>query len=243
MSEVTKDWMSKNGFGEDVNKATAGDVPLFMALHTKQYDIAKDLVENGGAQVDGRGSVHSSDTPLMKAAYDANPDMVQFLLDRGANPNLAKWNNTAMLSACSVGGGTHENKKTIIDALKAKGGDVNAGAYCDGPRCLRPMHHAAADGCWQCVDALKASGGDVNARDRADNTPLHWAADRVFAESVDDYRATLDALKAGQPLPDFVNAKNDKGNTPLDIVTGSTGVDAFINALKAAGGKRGSELP
>ncbi len=228
-----------------MNKARSDRwTPLTLAINTRSYNIAKNLVDSG-ANVNGRWS-NKQFTPLMEAAANVNYDMVQFLLDRNADPNAKTIKGfTAMHHVNGFSDGQIDEKVRIIDALKARGADVNPGAGCVQGGCIRPMHYAAWKGCWRCVDALKASGAPVDWKDGSNgDTPLHWAAGAVQGHTVEDYVRTLDALKAGRDSS-LLNIQNHRGWTPLSVIDMRArgehfakvyGVDGFVNTLKAAGG-------
>jgi uncharacterized protein len=76
--------------GLNVNDTTYyGDYPIFNALTNKSFNTLKMLVENGAdVNVEAISSlVKNTQTPLMLAALNNDPESFFFLLDHGADPN------------------------------------------------------------------------------------------------------------------------------------------------------------
>ena len=141
--------------------------------------------------------------PLYAASFANQPDAVQYLLSRGANPNLQRGDgSTALHVAC---------KKGNIDCLKALlGGGASALLVMTGnstplyiacaysqssavnfllPACptaievaaedgQTPLFRACAERCVDVVSALLAAGANPNLADRSGCTPLHASCGR-----------------------------------------------------------------
>jgi ankyrin repeat protein len=60
--------------------------PLVAAIIVKEFDLVRLLVE-GGAEIDAP-EPRQGDTPLHSALIQGRDDIAQYLLDRGANPDL-----------------------------------------------------------------------------------------------------------------------------------------------------------
>ena len=128
---------------------------------------------------------------------------------------------------CKSGDATPERIQEFLD-LRA---DVNAKDE-DGDT---PLHWAAFNESPEVVATLIKAGADVNARDEGGHTPLYMA---VGPNQSHEVVTTL--IKAGAD----VNAKNEEGDTPLDrAVFGDSGGPKNAEVLRAAGGKRGRDLP
>lgn len=66
-------------------------------------------------------------------------------------------------------------------SLVKKGADVNASSLLDG---ITALHLSARHGVFDGAEFLIRNGADVNAREKASETPLHWASGRGHAEVI-----------------------------------------------------------
>jgi ankyrin repeat protein len=122
--------------------------------------------------------------------------------------------------------------------LIARGADVNATSYY---RCS-PLHFAAGLGAVDVVEVLLRQGARVDARDSSDDTPLHWAVDRLLRHEtgVEDGgwpRTSERALTTTKMLVKHgadVNARDVFGRTPLfGATSGSVELVQFLLASGA----------
>lgn len=102
-----------------------GITPLYSASEKGHLQIVKMLVDQYGANVNFQIPVSSSCchgwTALMIAAAEGHKDVVQYLLSKGANPNLRnQYGRTALMFPVNYG--YLEIAKLLID----KGADPNA---------------------------------------------------------------------------------------------------------------------
>ena len=96
---------------------------------------------------------------------------------------------------------------------------------------MTPLMEAAFDGNEEAVRLLLKMGANVKATGSGQNNALHWAAvngnvnvaNLLIASNVD------------------VNARSDKGETPLDIAKRNRH-ELFVTYLRAYGGKNSGEL-
>ena len=112
------------------------------------------------------------DTPLMTAVSGDCPQLVEFLLQQNADPNVdVEDGYTCLLVAIES---ENDESSAVVELLLAAGADVHA----IGTNGWTPLHMAAARGhvkkCRQLIDA----GADVNKRKKIDasETPLMEAA-------------------------------------------------------------------
>jgi ankyrin repeat protein len=107
--------------GADVNKANkTGATPLFACLVEKKKDFIVLLLENHGINVNVQTTDSERDSILMAAVVaDSDLDVIQMLLESGADPNLASRNDTPLDYAIM----TH--KLPIAKLLILYGADVN----------------------------------------------------------------------------------------------------------------------
>lgn len=94
-----------------------GNAPLHLAVDWKTTEAARFLLDKG-AQVDVVAS-KGGHTPLHSATLTGNRNMVQLLLDRGANPNFRDNDGRTSLHHAVAGG-----RDAIVLLLLEKGGDV-----------------------------------------------------------------------------------------------------------------------
>ena len=158
---------------------------------------------------------------LLMCVYDGNIDAVRILIEKGANINHV-WGgggefdpgDNALLIAIQnykFGGGLHDSASTNIDMVKLL---LDHGANPNSPPPGIPIHEALNFGSvntgGEIVKALVLAGADVNVKLKRMGTPLHGVyccGDQKMAVSVAQLLISKGAL---------VDAKNDRGNSPLD---------------------------
>jgi len=105
------------------------------------------------------------ETPLLRAASEGHLEVVQLLIDNGADVN-----------ARTTGGGTPLHYATshleVVRRLLDNGADVNV----KGHKGATALHFAAAKGNVAVARLLIERGADVNARDLSGQTPFQLAA-------------------------------------------------------------------
>ena len=140
-------------------------------------------------------------TPLAGAVVQERVDVVRFLLDNGADPNIPnKHGLTPLEHAC---GRDRTNALALAKLLLAKGALVNATNVAGFT--IPPLEWAISSDNTELVEFLLDHGADAKAKSDVGSTPLHTAADRgdleiaemLIAHGVD------------------VNAKITGGTTPL----------------------------
>ena len=135
-------------------------------------------------------------TPLQWAALEGHKEIVELLIDTGANVNAWSKYGTPLHYAASGG------YKEIVELLIAKGADVNV----KDVRGETALQKAASGGHKGIAELLIANGAKVNAKDNWDQTILHWVAGIGHKE-------IAELLIANGAK---VNAKDELGETPLD---------------------------
>jgi ankyrin repeat protein len=120
---------------------------------------------DGGADIDAQDRIGDS-TALTHAAWLGRDDLVELLLENGADPNRREQHGwTALHIAIKHG------YSGIVATLIDHGADVDARVHG-----WTPMLLAAKDWRFQVPDYLVKKGADVNATDYHGRTALHWAA-------------------------------------------------------------------
>jgi ankyrin repeat protein len=101
--------------GADINvKDEYGETLLIQAVSASHVDVVKLLLEKGAGEIN---------TALMKASYRGDTNMVELLLDKGADINakiIGVFGDTALMNA-AVSGDTN-----VVGLLLARKADINA---------------------------------------------------------------------------------------------------------------------
>ena len=137
-------------------------------------------------------------------------NIVQLLLNRGANVNIKASNGVTPLHLALARVEYQEECKSIVSSLIDKGADVNARVSdeADYDSGYTPLHFAVIyKGASDLIVPLIEAGADVNKKDAEACTPLHYAVANKDREIV-----TL-LLENGADL----NTINKEGNTPLHV--------------------------
>jgi ankyrin repeat protein len=127
-------WMIENG--SDVHQD--GDAPLARAALSDSRIPMMELLVSHGADVNARGTKHS---PVIISPCDTfSPAALQWLLDRGANPNIGKYtaldyvieaySRSPNLSQCidillNAGGTTKHNNPALLAILRGRLDDLS----------------------------------------------------------------------------------------------------------------------
>ncbi len=171
-----------------VKAARAGDVEAITKAVTEGKNL--ELLDSGGA------------TLLGIAARSKQAEVVRVLLEAGAELEaLDRKGRTPLMAAVQ----THESSAEVVEALVAKGANVNTrGSIIGGT----PLSWAAGPfRNPEITAALLAANADVNTTDNRGMTPLMWAAAYGAPATV---KVLLDAGADA-------TAKNKQGKTSLDI--------------------------
>ena len=139
--------------------------PLGAAL-SRGYLTMAQLLYDCGADVDVQG--RNNRTPLYSASSSGHPEIVRWLLSRGANPTVCEegfgW--TPLHAATDV-----ENEE-ISGLLLQHKVDIDARDH-EGST---PLHVAVQYGRVNVARFLLEQGADVNAGNNEGSTPLHYAS-------------------------------------------------------------------
>lgn len=118
-------------------------------------------------------------TPFLRAALAGDVDVMQLLLDSGADPNIATFGGTTPLMAAAgvnwvVSQTYDEGPKALLAAVKlahASGNPIDA----VNSMGLSAVHGAANRGSNEIIEYLAANGAALDRADNEGRTPLDWA--------------------------------------------------------------------
>ena len=219
-----------------------------IAIESGDLDTIKSLI-SGGAKADtiidyGEHKI----TPLMKAAWDGQMEIAQFLLDSGADVNAVDESGESPLYS-AIKRGRVEITQLLVD----RGAKVNIKDI----RQFTPLTVAAAAGEIEIIKTLVKAGADLKAETYG-LTPLMFAAASRKPEPVRllvelgapvnqassmsgqtvliaaIYSGDLNMVKTLIDLKANVNFKTKDGDTPLKAAAKGDQMD-MIEVLKAAG--------
>lgn len=135
-------------------------------------------VENAlarGESVEQRGDFDK--TPLMVASEKGLLDVVNCLLDHGANPNHQARHFTRYTPLHSACQGGHVR---IIERLVEAGANLNPTSIV-----ITPLSMACSQGAIDVIECLLRLGADTEHSVEKGSTPLIWACDRGQVDAVD----------------------------------------------------------
>ncbi|MHC4333065.1 MAG: ankyrin repeat domain-containing protein [Planctomycetota bacterium] len=185
---------------ELLSASQRGDIPRVRTLLKKKVEANS---EYGGW------------TALGVAAWAGNSNVLQLLLDEGADPNLMTREMGPALTLASS-----EGHKEVVDVLLATGANVDAK---DKKGCTA-LIRAANNGHSHIVEVLLAAGSNVNEKSNEGVTALSLAA----------WSGGLEVIKLLLSKGANVNAKGINGETAL-MVAASAGQLEVVKALIAGG--------
>jgi ankyrin repeat protein len=210
--------------GADLNAADPdGTTALNIAVINAHYDVAASLIEKGAnlslvdaagmtplyAAIDMQHQEPMVNRPLPKPSGRLVAlDIVQLLLDRGANPNATL--------------------KTPLLMRQHNGGDGSLG---EG---ATPLMRAAKVSDTTLIRMLLDKGADPNLRLRNQTTALMIAASRA-GRNPGPEKNTIDAISIMLAKGADVNAVNDNGESALHIAVGRG--DTLVRFLAENGAK------
>ncbi len=168
--------------GADV-RATwkTGETPLHGTARYGCYELSKILI-NKGVRVNAKLNNLGGETALYKASvYGRHKDVVELLIENGADVNVTTHDGTALHYACESG------DKEMVEFLVSKGADVNAKGVNDHTPLLvatwirkgtlwgTKLKDVPMKDRLDIIEVLISSGADVNAKSSSGTTLLKLA--------------------------------------------------------------------
>lgn len=142
-------------------------------LHFSTTRPVAELLVASGTPVDIPSTWH--ETPLHKAAERGNAEVVEFLLEKGADPMAPGRDNALPLNYAA--------SRRVAELLVGKGAPVNGKPDQHG-RNIPPFYSAANKGHAEVVAYLLEQGADATAKNRYDATALRAAVENGHEEVV-----------------------------------------------------------
>ncbi|GEM_PF-2195684 len=193
--------------GAKVNaQTTFGETPLHAFIinrkNTLDLDEAKILLEHGAdPNLKGKGSPSPTDPAKPALGFVGNSTLAELLLDHGADPNLTDDAGGTLLISAIQGGNVNFKLAEVLLNHKANPDVLEPGMN-------RPLVFRAL-GQTELLKLLLDHGAKPNVKEKnSGNTPLHEAASYGQIEAI-----TLLLQHKAE-----INATNDSGMTPLDLV-------------------------
>lgn len=186
------------------------------------------VLSTGSCDIDG-----GKWTPLMIAACHGYPDVVEILLDRGANASKKGDKGATALHGAAQGGFVD-----VTRHLVKAGAELDAATFSNGST---PLHMAASKGETGVMNVLMEAGADPNNRRLDGATPLNRAAEGGHVRAVKLLlRANVDPL---------LDATDQAGNRfyPLEVAAALGHVEVVSEliqhfGIEGCGGARGGGL-
>ena len=159
----------------------------------------------------------ATNTPLMQAVQGGQVDIVQWLINRGADVNAQ---NKDGLTSLHFASSVSDDKigRMCVDILVAAGAKVNV----QDNRGNTPLMSATMNGNMECIEALSLNGGDFSIQNDDGVTPLKYVLlhiEDTFGKNIDGENLAKSLLKNGADI----NETNDYGDTLLTqlIISGN----------------------
>ncbi len=164
-----------------LDEATGLDVARLLLARGADPNLRLKLIPPERALVADRVAddhvIHVNTTPLIRAAYGGDVDMVRLLLAHGADATILSGRKASPIFAAAAVGGTRGASKTqahiiaCMEMLLAAGADVNL----KDREGRSSMHMASRTNRGEVVRWLYAHGGDLRAQDNEGRTPMGYA--------------------------------------------------------------------
>ena len=196
---------------QDKNGATC----LHYASERGHVEVVSQLLAVGAKEnpdyVNARNN--SGITPLMITCYNGHMNVATYLVEHGANIHLQDKNGDTCLHYASERGHVEVVSKLLAVGAKENPDYVNARNNSG----TTPLLITCYNGHMNVATYLVEHGANIHLQDEGGDTCLHYASERGHVEVVSKLLAV-----GAKENPDYVNAHNNSGTTPL-MITCSNG--------------------
>jgi len=177
------------------------DEALFRAVELMDLEAVEEALENG-ADVDATNNY--DDCPLICAERNGHTEIVQLLLDYGANIDVYTRGDIKRILQRAV----ENNHIEIVQLLLSYRAEINASDKYGNTA----LHTAAIYGHIEIARFLIANGADVNAKNQWGETPLYEAIKGTYFGGGGSVKLAELLLNHGVDINAIIN---DKEETPL----------------------------
>ncbi|NMM27825.1 MAG: ankyrin repeat domain-containing protein [Glaciimonas sp.] len=175
----------QRGFDPNAIEAKRGDTGLMLAIQGGSKKVIEVLID--ARNIDYEARAFNGNTALMLAAYKELPQVVQTLLDKGAEVNRPGW--TALHYAATVG------NNDIVRLLLDKFAYIDAAS----PNGTTPVMMAARSGHILTVKLLLDEGADATLKNQLGMSAIDFAVKFGHKDIAEGLQYRLE--KAGNPQP------------------------------------------
>ena len=175
----------QRGFDPNTIEAQRGETGLMLAIQGGSMKVIEALLNARDVNFEARA--FNGNTALMVAAYKGLPQVVQMLLDKGAEVNRPGW--TALHYAAAIG------NNAIVGLLLEKSAYIDAAS----PNGTTPMMMAARSGHILTVKLLLDEGADATLKNQQGMSAIDFALKFGHKDIAEGLQYQLQ--KAGKPQP------------------------------------------
>jgi len=191
---------------------------IFDALEKNNIEQVKAIIEANHQLLMAKDE--TGDTPLHYAAQQKQPEMVLYLLGKGADVNAKDVNLRTPLHSSTIAG-----SKECTAILIERGADTKAADF----REQMPLHYASQNGQKEIAEILIRAGSPLDAKNSYGRTPLLLCCRE---------RGTPELARLLIEAGSDVNAKDKFGSTPLELAAWR-GYKGIVSVLI----EKGAEIP
>jgi ankyrin repeat protein len=182
------------------------NVHLFYAIRNNDLELAQYAINRDATVVNQTDYTNRNRTNLQLAVEIGTPEMINFLITKGANVN-----GTNTFGITALHDAVRLKKPNIVELLIGRGANVNARSRI-GITVMDVINYGTSrpelEIAKQILRLLIAGGADLNSRGIRSSTPIHHA---IYSR-VDPVEVVTILLDAGADI----NSPDAEGKTPLD---------------------------